>query len=77
MGAPIRRALIALHKGAGNPIHKCEIAYRHDEKFWVLAQKGEVTIFFALNFPNVTDKALARIFLLVRLRIIIYYKSGF
>lgn len=42
-----------------------EIPYRTDEKYWVVAAKTEVTVSFALNFDNVTDKALARIFLLV------------
>jgi Arp2/3 complex, 34 kD subunit p34-Arc len=51
--------------GAGNPNLTCEISYRVDEKYWVIASKNEVTIAFALNFDNATDKALARIFLLV------------
>eukprot|EP00350_Pseudokeronopsis_sp_OXSARD2_P012433 CAMPEP_0170543344 /NCGR_PEP_ID=MMETSP0211-20121228/2487_1 /TAXON_ID=311385 /ORGANISM="Pseudokeronopsis sp., Strain OXSARD2" /LENGTH=238 /DNA_ID=CAMNT_0010846683 /DNA_START=327 /DNA_END=1043 /DNA_ORIENTATION=+ len=64
LGAPIRRALKNLQHGQGNPDHSCEIPYRADEKYWVLATKGEVTIAFSLNFDNATDKALARIFLL-------------
>ncbi len=74
MGAPIRRALISLSQGiilifyyflgAGLPTDSCEIPYRADEKYWVLAAKGEVTVSFGLNFDNATDKALARIFLL-------------
>jgi hypothetical protein len=55
-----------LRVGVGTPQLSCEIAYRSDEKFWVLASKTEVTVSFALQFDNVTDKALARIFLLVR-----------
>ena len=65
MGAPIRRALKSLHEGKTDPGHICEIPYRPDEKFWVIPGKNEVSVFFALNFDNVTDKALARIFLLV------------
>ena len=38
-----------------------------DEKYWVIVGKAEVTVSFAMNFDNVTDKALARIFLLVKL----------
>ena len=38
--------------------------YRTDEKYWVLAGPKDVTVSFALNFDNSTDKALARIFLL-------------
>ena len=77
MGAPIRRALKALHKGsldfklnklgAANPAFSCEISYRPDEKYWVLSSKTEVTVAFALNFDNVTDRALARTFLLVKI----------
>lgn len=49
----------------GSASFNCEIGYRVDEKYWVIASKNEVTIAFALNFDNATDKALARIFLLV------------
>lgn len=64
LGAPIRRALKQLKTGAGNPSHSCELPYRQDEKYWVVASKDEVTVSFALQFENITDKALARIFLL-------------
>jgi Arp2/3 complex, 34 kD subunit p34-Arc len=64
LGAPIRRALQGLHKGASSPNFNCELSYRGDEKFWVLAGKAEVSIYFALQFDNITDRALARIFLL-------------
>jgi actin related protein 2/3 complex subunit 2 len=64
LGAPIRRAIKQLKNGAGNPSHSCELPYRQDEKYWVVASKDEVTVSFALQFENVTDKALARIFLL-------------
>ena len=65
MGAPIMRALKQLKTGKGNPQHSCEINYRQDEKYWVIATPSDVTVSFALNFDNATDKALARIFLLV------------
>jgi hypothetical protein len=64
LGAPIRRALLSLKAGAGNPKDSCEIAYRPDEKYWVIASAKEVTVSFSLNFDNQTDRALARIFLL-------------
>jgi actin related protein 2/3 complex subunit 2 len=67
IGAPMRRALKNLAvdaKGSGNPSDSCEIPYRIDEKYWVVAAKAEVTISFALQFDNQTDRALARIFLL-------------
>ena len=51
--------------GQGNPKDSCEIPYRVDEKYWVVAAKNEVTISFGLQFDNPTDRALARIFLLV------------
>ncbi len=65
MGAPIRRALISLSKGTISPEDQCELPYRLDEKLWVTASKTEVSVSFGLNFDNPTDKALARIFLLV------------
>jgi actin related protein 2/3 complex subunit 2 len=64
LGAPIRRALKSLQAGAGKQTDSCEIPYRADEKFWVVSSKDEVTVSFALHFDNITDKALARIFLL-------------
>ena len=64
LGAPIRRALNGLKVGAGNPADSCEISYRQEEKYWVVSSKSEVTISFALQFDNHTDRALARIFLL-------------
>jgi actin related protein 2/3 complex subunit 2 len=64
LGAPIRRALLALKNGTAKQSDSCEIPYRSDEKYWVIASQKEVTVSFALNFDNVTDKALARIFLL-------------
>jgi hypothetical protein len=51
--------------GAGRVTDSCEINYRSDEKYWVVANKTEVTVSFGLQFDNATDKALARIFLLV------------
>jgi hypothetical protein len=47
------------------PAVSCEIPYRLDEKFWVIASKNDVTVSFAMQFENPTDRALARIFLLV------------
>jgi hypothetical protein len=38
--------------GAGNPKDNCEIPYRSDEKYWVIANKTEVTVSFALQFDN-------------------------
>ncbi len=61
----MRRALKSLAAGTGNPEFSVEINYRSDEKYWVVAAKSDITIAFALNFDNVTDRALARIFLLV------------
>ena len=68
MGAPIRRALQSLQSGQGKPSDSCEIPYRADEKYWVVASKSEVTVSYGLHFDNSTDRALARIFLLVRIK---------
>ncbi len=48
LGAPIRRALKSLQAGAGKPADSCELPYRQDEKYWVVASKDEVTVSFAL-----------------------------
>ena len=65
MGAPIRRALISLSKDSVSAADQCELPYRLEEKLWVTASKTEVSVAFGLSFDNPTDKALARIFLLV------------
>ena len=64
MSAPIRRAFKALDAGKSAPNLACEIAYRSDEKMWVVPTANEVTVCLAMNFHNDTDKALARISLL-------------
>jgi hypothetical protein len=48
IGAPIRRALHNLKNGGGKPSDTCEIPYRSDEKYWVIASKPEVTVSFSL-----------------------------
>lgn len=49
----------------GKPIEPCEIPYRQDEKYWVFnPDKDEVQVFFAINFQNEVDQALARVMLL-------------
>ena len=65
IGAPMRRALKDLQANNSNPKNSCQINYRPDEKYWVIVGKQDVSVYFALNFDNPTDKALARIFLLV------------
>lgn len=63
LGAPIRQAMKA--SIAKTPFTPAEIPYRHDEKYWVVnPSKDEVQVFFALNFPNEVDQALARVMLL-------------
>lgn len=63
LGAPIRQAMKAAI--AGKPNAPAEIAYRQDEKYWVInPDKDEVQVFFAINFPNEVDQALARVMLL-------------
>jgi len=64
LGAPIKRALASLASGQGKTTDSCEINYRSDEKYWVTANKTEVTVSYGLQFDNATEKALARIFLL-------------
>ena len=60
----VRIIIEHIYIGAGNPANSYEIPYRADEKFWVISSKSEVTVHFSLQFDNITDKALARIFLL-------------
>lgn len=63
LSAPIRAAIKAATEG--KPIAAAEIPYRQDEKYWVMSPaKNEVQVFFAINFQNEVDIALARVMLL-------------
>jgi len=63
LGAPMRKALTNFKNGMlllspqfltgqGSQSDNCEIPYRTDEKYWVVASKAEVTVSFALQFDN-------------------------
>lgn len=54
LSAPIRQAMKAAI--AGSPFTPAEVAYRQDEKFWVInPAKDEVQVLFAINFTNEVD----------------------
>lgn len=63
MSAPIRLAMEAALKGTTVP--PMEVAYRQDEKFWVvMPAKDEVQVYLSVNFHNDVDVALGRVMLL-------------
>ena len=63
ISAPIRRFLKSSLEG--KQIDQVEIAYRVDEKYWVvMPAKNEVQVFFGVNFSNTTDQSLGRVMLL-------------
>ena len=63
ISAPIRRFLKSSLEG--KQIDPVEIAYRLDEKYWVvMPAKNEVQVFFGVNFSNTTDQSLGRVMLL-------------
>jgi hypothetical protein len=43
-----RGIIIYFWLGQGRPSDSCEIPYRADEKYWVVASKSEVTVSFGL-----------------------------
>lgn len=63
LSSPIRRAMNAALKGVkAEPV---EIAYRVNEKYWVMMpENNQVHVFFAVHFTNPTDVSLARTMLL-------------
>lgn len=64
IGAPIRRALLALQAGQTNGID-CEIPYRKNEKYWLTSSNtGEVSFYHSFNFSNSVDISMARICLM-------------
>ena len=63
LSAPIRKAMVA--SAGSEVIAPIEVPYRLDEKYWVvMPTKGEVIVFFSINFKNTTDMSLARVMLL-------------
>jgi hypothetical protein len=51
LSAPIRRAFKAALEG--KTVEPVEIAYRQEEKYWVIMPAtNEIQIFFAVNFSN-------------------------
>jgi len=63
ISAPIRRCFMSALEGKA--LDSIEIAYRSDEKYWVMMPaKNEVQVYFAVNFTNTTDISLGRVMLL-------------
>lgn len=63
ISAPIRRFFMSSLEG--KMLEGIEIAYRSDEKYWVMMPaKNEVQVYFAVNFTNTTDVSLGRVMLL-------------
>ena len=63
MGAPIRKA-ITMVQAKQDGFKPCQIDYRTEESYWVFGSKDDVAVCFQVNFDNLTDQSLARIFLL-------------
>jgi len=63
VSAPIRKAMKA--SLAGIQVDPVEIAYRQDEKYWVMMPlKNEISVYFSVNYTNTTDISLARVMML-------------
>lgn len=63
VSAPIRKAMQA--SLAGKQVDPVEIAYRQDEKYWVMMPlKNEISVYFSVNYTNTTDISLARVMML-------------
>ena len=63
VSAPIRKAMQA--SLVGKQVDPVEIAYRQDEKYWVMMPlKNEISVYFSVNYTNTTDISLARVMML-------------
>jgi hypothetical protein len=64
-GGPFEKYFTALleKKSAGLPT--CVVEYRKSESLFVVSGDSKITIIFLIDFADVTDKALAKIFLQV------------
>ena len=63
MGGPIERALSALASKSSSSTAPIVINYRKEESYFVCPGASKVTVIFLVDFEDVTDKALARVFL--------------
>lgn len=63
MGGPIDRALTALATKSSSAAAPVVINYRKEESYFVCPAASKVTVIFLVDFDDVTDKALARVFL--------------
>jgi actin related protein 2/3 complex subunit 2 len=63
MSGPVDRALTALASKSSSTAAPVVINYRKDESFFVCPAASKVTVIFLIDFDDVTDKALARVFL--------------
>jgi actin related protein 2/3 complex subunit 2 len=63
MSGPINRALTALASKSSSTTAPVVINYRKQESFFVCPAASKVTVIFLVDFDDVTDKALARVFL--------------
>ena len=63
LSGPIDRAFTALAAKSSAKLPVVVINYRKTESFFVCSSPSKVTIVFLVDFDDVTDKALARVFL--------------
>ena len=67
IGGPIRKALSALEKGSPDSFQPCAISFRKGECMYIVPGDGKISVAFLIDFPDTTDKAMARVFLQVPL----------
>jgi actin related protein 2/3 complex, subunit 2 len=63
MAGPLERAFNALQAKTSNNLATMTVEYRPSEPMFICPTEGKIIVTFAIDFADVTDKALARVFL--------------
>ena len=65
IGGPIRRAFLSLLNSSSDSLQPCAISYRKGEEMYVTPSDSKIFVAFLIDFADVTDQAMARVFLQV------------
>lgn len=63
IGGPLIKAFTALTNGTSGSLEPMQIAYRKSEAMFVCPTASKVVVVFLVDFADLTDKAVARVFL--------------
>jgi actin related protein 2/3 complex, subunit 2 len=63
IGGPLDRAFTALQNDTSSNIPPTLVEYRAGEPMFIVSNNGKIIVIFAVDFPDVTDRVVAKVFL--------------